>query len=94
MGSLFLCGVVFSDYRSAITLCLMHATAADAVDLYNSATGTWSTAQLSVGRRQLAATSVGGVALFAGGYSGNVLFRIGILRNAYMTFLFLRMNYV
>ncbi len=83
------------DYRSAITLCLTHATAANAVDLYNSATGIWSTAQLSVGRRQLSATSVGGVALFAGGYSGNVLlFRSGILRNTRMTFLVLRLNYI
>ncbi len=40
------------------------------VDMYNSATGTWSTAQLSVGRSHLAATSVGNVALFAGGYTG------------------------
>ena len=42
-----------------------------AVDLYNSASGTWSTAQLSVGRYSLAATSVGNVAIFAGGYGGN-----------------------
>jgi hypothetical protein len=38
------------------------------VDVYNSATGTWSTAQLSRGRDRIAATSVGNVALFAGGY--------------------------
>ena len=38
------------------------------VDLYNSASGTWSTAQLSVARHELAATSVGNVAIFAGGY--------------------------
>ena len=44
-----------------------------AVDLYNSATGTWSTAQLSVARFDLAAASVGSVALFAGGYTGSVL---------------------
>ena len=42
----------------------------NAVDLYNSASGTWSTAQLSVARFLLAATSVGNVAIFAGG-SGN-----------------------
>jgi len=40
----------------------------NAVDLYNSASGTWSTAQLSVARGDLAATSVGNVAIFAGGY--------------------------
>ena len=39
----------------------------NAVDLYNSASGTWSTAQLSVTRTMLAATSVGNVAIFAGG---------------------------
>ena len=40
----------------------------NAVDLYNSASGTWSTAQLSVARVSLAATSVGNMAIFAGGY--------------------------
>ena len=53
---------------------LMHTAAADgvsrAVDLYNSATGAWSTAQLSVARCDLAAASVGNVALFAGGAYG------------------------
>ena len=42
----------------------------NAVDLYNSASGTWSTAQLSVARWYLAATSVGNVAIFAGGRTG------------------------
>ncbi len=45
----------------------------NAVDLYNSASGTWSTAQLSVARYFHAATSVGNVAFFAGGY-GNCSF--------------------
>jgi hypothetical protein len=43
----------------------------NAVDLYNSASGTWSTAQLSVARTGLTATSVGNVAIFAGGVGGN-----------------------
>ena len=43
----------------------------NAVDLYNGASGTWSTAQLSVARWTLTATSVGNVAIFAGGYAGN-----------------------
>ena len=43
----------------------------NAVDVYNSASGTWSTAQLSVARSWLAATSVGNVAIFAGGSGGN-----------------------
>ncbi len=38
------------------------------VDLYNSATGGWSTGQLSIGRWSLAAASVGSMALFAGGW--------------------------
>ena len=44
------------------------------VDLYNSASGTWSTAQLSVARSGIGATSVGNVAIFAGGHSGNSKF--------------------
>ena len=54
----------------------------NAVDLYNSASGTWSTAQLSVARRYLAATSVGNVAIFAGGVGGKcrlTLFDEGLL---------------
>ena len=57
----------------------MHATAggvaSNAVDLYNSATGTWSTAQLSVARFSLAAAYVGTVALFAGGKTSAALCR-------------------
>jgi hypothetical protein len=53
-----------------------HIVHSDAVDLYNSASGTWSTARLSVSRTQLAATSVGNVALFAGGYEGNCRFAL------------------
>jgi hypothetical protein len=45
------------------------------VDLYNSESGIWSTAQLSAARYIIAATSVGNVAIFAGGYSwGNFNF--------------------
>ncbi len=56
----------------------MRATAgassmSNAVDLYNSATGAWSTAQLSVARYWLAAASVGNVAIFAGGWTASVL---------------------
>ncbi len=42
-------------------------SAVNAVDIFNSETGTWSTAQLSVSSRSMGATSVGSVALFAGG---------------------------
>jgi hypothetical protein len=38
-----------------------------AVDIFNSVTGIWSTAQLSLKRRSMGATSVGNIALFAGG---------------------------
>ena len=58
---------------------LMRATAGvvfNAVDLYNSATGAWSTAQLSVARYNPAAASVGNVAIFGGGYTGSVLLLI------------------
>ena len=37
------------------------------VDLYDSGTGRWSTAQLSQARCALSATSIGAVAIFAGG---------------------------
>jgi hypothetical protein len=57
---------------------LMRATAgvgnpSNVVDLYDSGTGRWSTAQLSQGRSNLAATSVGTVAMFAGGDDGKLL---------------------
>ncbi len=55
---------------------LMRSTAgaySNAVDLYNSATGAWSTARLSVARNYPEAASVGNVAIFAGGWTGSVL---------------------
>jgi hypothetical protein len=45
----------------------------DSVDLFNIVTGTWSTAQLSVPRAQLAAASVGSLGIFAGGWTGSAL---------------------
>ena len=42
----------------------------------STAQGTWSTAQLSVARSSLAATSVGNVAIFAGGDGGNCSFAL------------------
>ena len=52
----------------------MRATAdgPNVVDLYDSGTGRWWTAQLSQGRESLSATSVGTVAIFAGGYSNYI----------------------
>ena len=59
----------------------MRATAggdipSNVVDLYDSGTGRWSTAQLSQARYFLSATSVGTVAFFAGGQIGRKLLRI------------------
>jgi hypothetical protein len=56
----------------------MRATAdmsgySNVVDLYDSGTGRWSTAQLSQARWGLSATSVGTVALFAGGQYSKLL---------------------
>jgi hypothetical protein len=74
----------------------MRATAvafSNAVDVYNGATGAWSTAQLSVARQDLAAASVGNVALFAGGINSALLCREGGLGLVYCcagVFLFAR----
>ena len=47
--------------------------ASNVVDLYDSGTGRWSTAELSQARIYLSATSVGTVAIFAGGLSCKLL---------------------
>jgi hypothetical protein len=64
---------------------LGYHTYANAVDLYNVTSGTWSTAQLSAARSLLAATSVGNVAIFAGGLfaadSNNVVSNVVDLYN-------------
>ncbi len=52
------------------------SSSSDVVDLYNSVSGEWSTAQLSVARQSHAATSVGNVAIFAGGLSSNCSFAL------------------
>ncbi len=70
-----MCCVMLGRVCAAAGCRLMKFTAAsgmylfqsDAVDLYNSASGTWSTARLSARLASLAATSVGNVAIFAGG---------------------------
>ena len=53
--------------------------ASSVVDMYNVATGAWSTAQLSVARYYIGAASVGNLALFVGGQTsgrrgGRILF--------------------
>jgi hypothetical protein len=55
---------------------LMRATAggvSNVVDLYDSGTGRWSTAQLSVARFGTSATSVGTMAIFAGGRDSKLM---------------------
>ena len=68
----------------------MRATAdglgSNVVDVYSSATGAWSTAQLSVARYYLAAASVGNMSLVAGGITGSVL----LCRDGVEGFLLLR----
>jgi hypothetical protein len=69
----------YYGYVSPATACSLTRATADlpskVVDVYNSATGAWSTAQLSVARYGLAAASVGNVALFAGGVSLGTILR-------------------
>ena len=62
--------LAFFSFCSVNNVCVISViafTGGAVVDLYNNSTGSWSTAQLSVGRRGLAAASVGILALFAGG---------------------------
>ena len=64
--------LVFAQQPAAVSwLSIADYMVTDSVDLYNGTSGTWSTARLSEARHNLAATSVGNVAIFAGGYSGN-----------------------
>ena len=60
----------------------MRGTAGDVsnvVDLYDSGTGQWSTDQLSQARYLLSATSVGTVAIFAGGSNISKLLMIMVV---------------
>ena len=67
------CGSVCPATSSSLTRATAGVVVSNVVDVYNSATGAWSTAQLSVARGGIAAASVGNVALFAGGYAGSIL---------------------
>jgi hypothetical protein len=62
--------MVYFYNESAWFLTLQNAVSpmTNVVDLYNIAMGTWSTAELSVARASIASTSVGRVAIFAGGF--------------------------
>jgi hypothetical protein len=48
------------------------ASGSNVVDIFNASSGQWRTAALSVGRRNLAATSLPnqGLAFFSGGWNG------------------------
>ncbi len=74
--------------RLATTCRLMRSAAgrvtSDVVEMYNSNTGAWSTAVLSLARWALAATSVGNVALFAGGSTGGALLCIEHIWRAWL----------
>ncbi len=61
------CGSVYLATASSLMRATAVETSLNVVDVYNGATGAWSTAQLSLGRYWLAAATVGNVALFAGG---------------------------
>ncbi len=79
----FLC----CDYVWSATTCfLMHPASVailSVVDVYNSNTGAWSTAQLSVARSFFAAASVGHLALFGGGYiTASCAFRENMVSSA------------
>jgi hypothetical protein len=63
--------VQFAMPPFAVSCVPVGGSVSGAVDVYNSATGAWSTAQLSVARVSLAAASVGNVAMFAGGQSSS-----------------------
>ena len=67
LRGLWSCGCTCPATASSLIRATAGGVVSNVVDVYNGATGTWSTAQLSVGRMVLAATSVGNVALFAGG---------------------------
>ncbi len=76
MSFIFVGGAALLLVCAASAFRLIRATAAGAsnvVDMYNIATGAWFTDQLSEHRSCLAATSVGNVAIFAGGWNAGVM---------------------
>ena len=64
MTRVCVCGWCWSD---CILTRVTAGGASAVVDMFDSGTGRWSTAQLSQARRGLAATSVGTVSFFVGG---------------------------
>jgi len=86
------CGSFFLATASSLTRATADSAVSNVVDLYNSATGAWSTAQLSVARSEFAAASAGNVALFAGGFpnypTGALLCREGAGRGGLVVFVF------
>jgi hypothetical protein len=62
----------FLPVMISFAVCATTGGVSDALDIFNFETGAWSTAKLSVARGNgLAATSIGKVAIFAGGQSSS-----------------------
>jgi uncharacterized protein (DUF849 family) len=68
--SFFTHGSIFAPLVLVISSATSLGSPVNVVDIYNSATRVWSTAVLSVARSSAAATTVGNVAVFAGGSVG------------------------
>ncbi len=79
-GTVELAGVCLLIACASLMPCAAGSVYSNAVDIFNVTSGAWSTANLSVARYVLAATSLpnAGVAIFAGGSSTccDVYFRI------------------
>jgi hypothetical protein len=60
-------------YAATHTVAVSLDSYSNRVDLYNNSTGNWANAQLSVARSGAAATSVGNMAIFAGGSVGGTI---------------------
>ena len=77
-SSMMVCGAsrekyeIFCMFGISCSLTLFVTEMSGAVDIFDSVTSTWSTSELSVPRSNLAAASVGSVAIFAGGYNGTL----------------------
>jgi hypothetical protein len=65
-------GVAVFATCACLMPCAVYRSCSNVVDIFNVTAGTWSTAALSLGRYNLAATSLpdAGVAIFAGGQIG------------------------
>ena len=67
------CDSVCPATPSSLKRATADGSSSNVVDLYNVATGAWSTAKLTLVRMDFAAASVGNVVLFAGGTTASAL---------------------